>query len=132
MVLFIIAILSLLGFVLSFYAYTVERRSENGRFKAACDINDRISCTKAFSSKYGKVLGASNSLYGMFFYILMFILASLDLTSWTFYLSIASFIGTIYLIYALLFKVKTLCLVCISIYVLNTLLLIASIIAKLN
>lgn len=42
----------LIGFTLSYYAYTVETAKEaNKSYEALCDINDRISCSKVFMSE---------------------------------------------------------------------------------
>ena len=119
-------ILSLIGAFLSFYAYRVERSSKKEHKKPICDINDKISCTKAFTSKWGKTFGVQNSLCGIIFYILILILSAYDLTKIIFYLSIISVLISIYLTYILYFKVRSLCLVCILIYAINILLVIFS------
>lgn len=42
----------IVGFVLSYYAYYVElAKEEDDSYEAVCDINEHVSCTKAFSSK---------------------------------------------------------------------------------
>lgn len=42
----------ILGFAVSFYAYKVERMTENDpSYEAVCDISEHVSCTKAFSSE---------------------------------------------------------------------------------
>ncbi len=114
--------LSIIGFTLSAYAAYVERKSsKNSGYKAACDINDRISCSKAFTSKYGKTLGISNAVGGIIFYPLILTLSLLNLMDFIFYLSMVSVIASIYLYYIMHFKVKTLCIVCVTIYIVNIL-----------
>ena len=45
------------GFILSCYALAVELKSENDKdYRAYCDINEYVSCTKAFSSKYADMI----------------------------------------------------------------------------
>ena len=123
----IIQILSIIGFLLSVYAFKVERtRQKNKNYKAVCDINDRVSCTKAFGSKYGKTFGLSNSVYGMVFYFVIFLLSLSGLIEYVFYLSLLSVLSSIYLAYVLYFKVKSFCLVCIGVYLVNLLLLVFS------
>ncbi len=125
----IILILSFIGFLLSAYAYFVELNiTKNKKYKPLCDIKNNISCSKAFSSKYGKLIGISNSLIGIFFYLFLMILYFINLKIIIFYLSIFSFIGTIFLAYILFLKLKNFCLVCILIYIINALILIFSII----
>ncbi len=126
----IIKLLAIIGFWLSFYAYYVEKKagkkSAKENYRPVCDISPKISCTKAFSSKYGRLLGMSNSLFGMFFYLVIYILFSLNLFNYVFFLSVLSVPGSIYLAYISYIKLKTFCLVCTSIYLINFLLLFLS------
>ena len=122
-----ILILTIIGFFLSIYAFRVENKMrEDKKYRAACDINNKVSCTKAFGSKYGKTFGLSNSLYGMFFYFVIFLLSLSGLIEYIFYLSLLSVLGSVYLVYVLYFKVKSFCLVCNGIYLVNLLLLVFS------
>ena len=96
MVFEIILILAFIGYLLSAYAFYIEKRKEKEeRYKAVCDIGESASCTKAFTSEYGKMFGISNSIYGMLFYVLIFILALLNFGNYIFYLSVLSFIGSL-------------------------------------
>lgn len=121
-----VIIISIAGFFLSLYALYIEKKSEQGNYKAVCDINDRISCTKAFSSEYGKMFNISNSVSGLFFYAVISVLSWLNFVDYVFYLAVASMLATFYLWYTLTFKVKTVCVVCYSIYIVNMLLLVFS------
>lgn len=121
-----IRILAVIGFWLSFYAYYVEKKSRNKNYKPICNISKNISCTKAFLSKYGKLLGKSNSVFGMFFYPTIYLLSFFNLISYIFYLSMFSVLGSLYLAYLSYIKLKTFCLVCTSIYLINILLLFFS------
>ena len=124
----ILEILSIIGILLSVYAFYVERKAlKLTGYKAVCDINDTMSCSKAFSSKYGHTLGISNSVYGFFFYIVVLLLAVYSQMNYIFYLSILSLIFSAYLAYNLYFKLKDFCLVCTGIYIVNILILIFSI-----
>jgi vitamin-K-epoxide reductase (warfarin-sensitive) len=43
------------GIVLSSYAYYVEgSKSADENYVALCDINENVTCSKVFNSKYGK------------------------------------------------------------------------------
>lgn len=124
-----IIIVSAIGFLLSIYAYHTETKLHSIKnYKASCDINNRISCSKAFLSKYGKLLGIPNSLAGIFFYLLIIVLYFINIKI-VFYLSILSFLGSIPLAYWSYSKLKTFCLVCTSVYIVNLLLLIFSYLA---
>lgn len=123
-------IISAIGFFLSLYAFYVERKLKSQKnYKAVCDISDRISCTKAFAAGYGRIFGISNSLAGMLFYALVFIITFYGSLNLTFYLSILSIFASLYLAYVLQFKVRAVCLICYSIYAVNMLLLIFSYLA---
>lgn len=123
----VIQILAVIGLILSLYALVIEKRiKEDNKYKPACDISDKVSCTKAFSSKYGKTFGLSNSIYGIIFYIVILLLTLLGLINYVFYISVLSVLGSIYLVYILYFKVKSFCLVCNGIYLVNVLLLVFS------
>ncbi len=116
-----------LGLLVSFYAFRTELKVKlNKKYKAFCDRNNRISCSKTLSSKYGNLFGIPNSLAGIFFYASLLVLAFLNITNYIFYLSIIAFLISILLAYLSFFKVKTICPVCISIYIINTTLLIVS------
>ena len=126
----VLLIISAIGFFLSLYAFYVGRKAGNQKnYRAVCDINDNISCTKAFTSGYGKVFGISNGLTGMLFYALVSIAAFYGALNLTFYLSILSVLASLYLAYVLQFKVRAVCLICYSIYAVNILLLIFSYLA---
>ena len=123
----LIVILCIAGFFLSAYAYYVERKyAKNQKYKAICDINEKASCTKAFSSKYGRTFGISNSIYGIIFYILVLVLLYEGFYKIIFYLSILGMLKSVQLAYVLYFKLKNLCIVCNSIYVVNILTLVVS------
>jgi vitamin-K-epoxide reductase (warfarin-sensitive) len=118
-----IIFLSLLGFSLSFYAYILEKKiKSNPTYKAVCDISDTFSCSKPLLSEYGEIFGFSNSLLGMLFYATMAILAFLGRTNLLFYLSVASLFASAFLAYILYFRIKTVCLICTTIYGINILL----------
>ena len=110
------------GFLLSLYTFYVESRMGKGDYKPACDISDRLSCTRAFMSSYGRLFGISNAVSGMGLYALMFLLAFYGMMNFAFYLASLSLLLTFYLAYALHFKVKSVCIVCYSVYAVNMLL----------
>lgn len=122
-----IFIISIIGLLLSIYALYVERKNKREKlYKPICDISDKISCTKAFSSPYGKFIGLPNSLMGIIFYLIVIALAFYNQTQHLLYLSIVAMLGSLYLAYTSYIKMKNFCLVCSAIYLVNLLLLIFS------
>jgi len=123
---FIIQLLAIAGFLLSFYILYVEKKTEQDKnYQPLCDISDKISCTKVSKSKWGKTFGIANAVYGLLFYALLFILTFINIKL-IFYLAALSVLSSFYLAYVLYFKLKTVCLVCYSVYIVNIFLLIFS------
>lgn len=123
----IVALIALLGFCLTFYAYWVDRKLlQNSNYKPVCDISEKVSCSKPFASPYSQLLGFSNTIIGIVFYTSMFWLAITGFNKLLFIAAVGSAIASVYLAYILFAKVKSLCLICISIYIVNILLLIAA------
>lgn len=110
---------------------------------ALCDINEHISCSKVFTSKYGKgfgliapVLGESsflnmpNSIYGLLFYSLQMYLCTVHSYNGTLVQLVTAAIslaGCAYLAFVLFFILEDVCVVCISTYVVNGLLFAISV-----
>ncbi|KAM3853693.1 vitamin K epoxide reductase complex subunit 1-like protein 1 isoform 2-T13 [Vipera latastei] len=81
-------IVCLAGIILSLYAYHLER--EKGRdlqYQALCDLSERVRCSSAISSRWGRGFGLlgsifgkdsainqPNSVFGLIFYILQMLL----------------------------------------------------------
>ncbi|XP_022342990.1 vitamin K epoxide reductase complex subunit 1-like protein 1 [Crassostrea virginica] len=131
-----------IGTLLSVYALYVEINAENDKnYRASCDISATISCSKVFKSRWGKGFGLiglligddhplnlPNSIFGIVFYILQIALtlsSSSGLASMQLYLSVLSNVASLYLGYILYFILKDLCIVCVSTYVTNAVLLVA-------
>ncbi|CAG0884383.1 unnamed protein product [Darwinula stevensoni] len=129
-----------LGFVISAYSYYVEVRMEQDyEFKPFCDIAESVSCSKALLSEYGKGFGIMgkyfgeesiwnqyNSVYGMICYAILFLLSygSEELLHLQLYVIALCNLFTPYLAYVLFVLMRNICIICISIYALNFLLLV--------
>ena len=114
--------LAILGFLLSLYFLYVKTKQKNNNYKALCDISDTISCSKAAKSNYSALFGFSNAILGVIFYPIVFILQLSSFNFYIFYLSIIASLFSLYLIY-ISFKIKVLCPVCITTYIINFLIL---------
>lgn len=126
------------GIIISSYALYLELKHENDpSYKALCDINKLISCTSILTSNFGKGFGVlphslayRNPVFGLIFYISLFFLLQLPPRKFTCQLliistSIANLL-TFYLAF-ILYLMGTICLVCVSSYIVNFLLFIYSI-----
>lgn len=133
-----------LGIALSVYAYHVETSRENdAAYRALCDINPSISCSKVFTSRWGRgfglvenLLGAQsllnqpNSVFGVVFYALQIVLGFVGLVAAAVTLlatSLVSIAGSLYLAYILFYILEDFCVICITTYVLNFILLLLNV-----
>ena len=90
-----------------------------------CDeVSDRVSCTKIFLSPWGKLFGVSNVYIGMVFYAAMIWFGLSDQVQLTFLGAVGACIASLFLAYILFAKIKTFCLVCITTYAINVILLV--------
>lgn len=146
---YVFGLISFIAIFVVLYVLYVEHRLKTAKpednYKAVCDINDRISCSKVLSSKYAKGFGifnqdsifnVSNAAYGILFYALiltLLIISSLvqGINVWITYLLVVLLVianlGDIYLAYILFFKLKDICIVCCTLYFINALLFAISI-----
>ncbi len=123
----LIALIALLGLCISLYSFWVDRKLlHDSTYKPACDISDKISCSKPFSTPYSELLGISNTVVAIIFYTSMFWLAIAGYSTLLLLGAIGACALSLYLAYLLLFKVKSLCLICTALYIVNFLLLVAS------
>ncbi|XP_069783050.1 vitamin K epoxide reductase complex subunit 1-like protein 1 [Narcine bancroftii] len=130
-----------LGLALSVYAYHVETSKEqDASYRAMCDLSDSISCSKVFTSRWGRgfgllagvlghdsILNLPNSVFGLFFYLLQLLLGQMQSAAASMVLlatSVMSLVGSVYLAYILVFALHDFCLVCVTTYILNFLLFI--------
>ena len=123
----VIELLAEIGFVLSLYALYAEWKVEKDpSYKTICDFSEKMSCSAAFKSPYGKIFGIPNPVFGLGFYLAVLVLALLGMFQYVFYLSVLSLLASIYLAYILYLKLKNFCLVCNAIYLVNILLVVFS------
>ncbi|XP_053998311.1 vitamin K epoxide reductase complex subunit 1-like protein 1 [Hylaeus anthracinus] len=134
-----ITLACVLGFAASYYAYVLGiAKEEDNSYEAMCDISERVSCTKAFLSEYGKGFGIIpessplymlNSVYGLIFYTLVGALSTINKYSTSAIvvaLAVASNLATIYLAY-ILYMQNNICVICVSLYIINAIILILAV-----
>jgi vitamin-K-epoxide reductase (warfarin-sensitive) len=123
----ITALLAAAGWLLSLYALFIEKKLKlNPNYKPICDISDNASCTKPILSEYGKIFGVSNAFLGTAFYLLLFFVAWRGFAHAAFWLSVMACLGSIIFAYILYVKVRSFCLICNAIYLINIGLLVSS------
>jgi vitamin-K-epoxide reductase (warfarin-sensitive) len=122
-----VLIIALIGLGITLYGIMVEKKvQEDSQYKAACDISDKVSCTRTFTSPYAKMFGFSN-IWALFFYYCTIIALYLCKAYYFVFLTAAAgCIVSIFFAYILYFKIRTLCLICTSLYIVNAVLLYAA------
>jgi len=119
-----IFIIAAIGLCITLYAAFIEYRLyKNPSYKPVCDLSDRVSCSKTFLSPYSKILKVSNTILGDLFYSGMMFLAWFEYTTLAWYGALSGAFASVFFAYILFFKVRTICLLCISIYLVNIALL---------
>lgn len=112
-----------IGLLLSLYTLKVEHKiATKPRAAAVCDISDHVSCTRAFTSEYGKTFGVSNGAWGLIYYLVVLSVATAGFGMILPWLTGAAVLGSCYFAYNLYFKLKDFCVVCTSVYIVNILL----------
>ncbi len=130
------------GALVSFYALHVEHMHNlDADYEALCDVSATMSCSKVLNSEYGKIFShlglfpkdslfdQPNAFYGLVFYFLVGIMGSMSVRSpatlsLNLFLGIAGMVMTLGLAYILSFILGDVCLVCVSSYVCNTVILV--------
>jgi vitamin-K-epoxide reductase (warfarin-sensitive) len=123
-----IEILSFIGLILSVYALNVRVKasaSKDKSYKPLCDVSERVSCTKAFSSSYGKTFGMPNPVYGIILYMIIIVLAFLSREDIMRYFIYFMLLASVWLAYVSYIKQKNFCVVCSGIYLINILLFLS-------
>lgn len=125
---FVIRLSVLIGLVLSFYALYVEYQAhKDPDYIASCDIASWISCSKVFTSKYAHTFPfMPNAAYGVCFYLLVFILDIMRKYKYIQYVTSAALLTCCYLAYVLMFILHDMCVVCVSTWIVNVIILISA------
>ncbi len=127
-------LLNIVGIMISSYAYYVRYKVlKSSSYIPICDISEKISCSKAFGSKFSKTLGIPNPLLGITYYFSIFMLSLFKFfLQYIFYLTILPFLFSIYLAYISYFRQRNFCIVCTFTYLLNFVLTYLSFIITQN
>lgn len=134
-------IIALIGFILSVILGNVGiNLLSNPSYVSFCNINETFNCDAVALSKYASHFGIPNFIYGMGYYLLIFAVAIFSLFSvrlrlknffvYLFWLSLISVLVSFYLFLIAHFVIKSLCILCMMIYVVNVLLLLVAFMAE--
>ena len=90
-------------------------------YESFCDVNATFGCTQAYQSEYGRLLGVPVSILGAGYFAALLALLTLGrrLDALASYLLAASIVGlgfVLYLAWAAVFVLGTLCLLCLATY----------------
>tara|TARA_Y100000310_G_scaffold97577_1_gene95221 strand:+ start:6980 stop:7360 length:381 start_codon:yes stop_codon:yes gene_type:complete len=112
-------ILSLIGFIVSFYIWNKKRKKET----LVCLIGQR-TCDEVIHSKYSKTFGIPNEVGGMLYYVVVLIISVFSLSNLNSFLLVISGIAalaSLYLTFIQLFKLKNFCEYCLVTALVNIL-----------
>ncbi|MBI2667993.1 vitamin K epoxide reductase family protein [Candidatus Woesearchaeota archaeon] len=121
---YVIIILAILGFIISFIIWHAKINNK----KLVCVIGQ--DCNKVINSKYSKTLGINNEVLGMLYYSLLIIIsiAMLKFPSFStinivnmgrMIITLFSALFSIYLTYVQIFRLKEYCEYCWSVNIIN-------------
>lgn len=123
-----ILILAVIGLCISLYTYLLEQKIKvQPNYKPACDLSDRVSCTKPMKSRYAAIFYFSNAIIGAAYYLMIIVVALLNMHSLLLFATVCGCLFSALMAYLLYFKIKSLCLLCTALYIINILLLLLAI-----
>lgn len=119
----ILQISSILGLAISLYFLGVYKGIIKGRKNFVPDVvcNDN-TCISILKTKYSNPFKIPNFILGIFYYIIVLISTFLIFSASNLFLFLLSWfvvIFSFYLAYALIFKLKTICVLCFASHVIN-------------
>jgi uncharacterized membrane protein/protein-disulfide isomerase len=121
----VVAALAGLGFA-SASAWVHYNILRDPLYSSACDVSATFSCTAAYTSRFGSVAGVPVALIGVVYFAFVLVLIALcqrspsarqNVAGYVFALSTLGLAGVLYLGYAALVVLKTLCVLCLGTYV---------------
>jgi uncharacterized membrane protein/predicted DsbA family dithiol-disulfide isomerase len=99
---------------------------QNPSYTSICDVNATVSCTEAYTSRFGSFNGVPVALFGVLFFAFVLGLiavcarsktAAPNLPGYVFALSTAGLAVVLYLAYASYFVLHVVCMLCLGTYV---------------
>lgn len=123
----VVLLLAVVGLAVSLASlYVHYQLLANPSYTSFCDVNETVSCTQAYLSRYGSFLGVPVALYGALFFGFVLVLAAVELAgrgvlkdafpAYLFAMSTIGLAACLYLAYAAFFVLKAVCLMCLVTY----------------
>lgn len=118
----VISLLAMVGVVVSGYLLKLEHKYATST-DTFCDFSDKFSCSTVAASKYSELLGLPVALWGVVAYLIMVVVAhhfskakKISKQMWSAWLIfvIGSLAFSLYLTYAELFIIKSVCIFCVT------------------
>ncbi|HOG29422.1 MAG TPA: vitamin K epoxide reductase family protein [Vicinamibacterales bacterium] len=124
----VLALLALAGLASAFGSMLVHvKLVRQPQYLSFCDVTSYISCSTVYQSRYAELLGVPVALLGALWYVAVLVVLAGARWGWTslrdsalgyvFLLSVAGFGFVLYMAYASLVLLKTICLLCVATYV---------------
>jgi vitamin-K-epoxide reductase (warfarin-sensitive) len=115
-----VMIVMIIGLIISIYGIVEERKmKQDAMYKPACDITDKISCSRVFLSSYSTTFGISNIWIATAYYCTLIVLSFMQITALVTALAYAGVAVSFVFAYIMFFKVRAICPVCVSLYIVN-------------
>lgn len=123
-----IRILAILGFVIGAYLTALHYRAGAGPINAPfCGAGTIINCDLVLSSPYATLLGQPLALWGAIIYLAILLASLLGQIGGLIFLCGWTFVFSLYLAGVSFLLIKSFCLLCLSLYTLNTGLVISAV-----
>jgi uncharacterized membrane protein/protein-disulfide isomerase len=122
---YVIAALAGLGFSAT-SVWVHYRLLHDPTYTSFCDVSSTVSCTEAYTSRYGSVGGVPVALLGVLFFAFVLVLIALcrrsesarqNLPGYMFAVSTIGLAVVLYLAYASFFVLGAVCLLCVGTYI---------------
>jgi protein-disulfide isomerase/uncharacterized membrane protein len=129
-------VLSLAGIGICAYLFVIHVSLLRGEIKpfALCGAETGLGCHAVTSGSHSSFMGVSLAAWGAVFFSTLFMLGAGSIIfhrdcgraylRWALILALAGFIFDAYLAYTMIFRIRTICWLCVSTYALNGILLI--------
>lgn len=99
----------------------------------SCGVEGLDQCNVVAQSEYSRLFGIPLALYGVAFYVFIFVLAAAMLavarpllTRALFWASVLGFFASVYFLYVQIFLIEALCIYCLASFALSVLILFAA------
>jgi len=127
------------GWSLSFYFYGVYRKiiADTAWWIPTVFQMAKCNCGKIVDSRYGRILGQSNSFWGIFYYSGLIVLLAIHFffgipsLQWIVIITAISFLFTVYLMWGL-YRLRIICRTCLGVHTVNLMIFLIILIMRVQ